>query len=392
MCGDNLSNSTAFRKEIPALTSLRGIAAIMIVVHHLGLLVLPLRGTLIAPALQKCGLLGMSVFFVLSGFVIHYNYGSKIGAGGRNILDFIVARLARLYPLYLIFVLGNFVYLHHVLPSYTQFLPYNVLGIQSWIYRIQDGVNVTLSQGYANNAWSISTELMLYLLFIPLAFIARFKSASLARGVILLLAGIIGRVVVVHFAGDIGARMASLLGQASSVEPDQWLIFHSPYGRFFEFLAGAGLAEMWMAGLSTKMRRAMVVLGYAGVTYIVASFLDLIAFAAPHCFEGDHLHIGYAIAVPLATLAVCLNGKVLVGKTALWMGEISYSLYLVHGVMMPAFEGPDVAAGYALKAIMFMSILIVIATITHAYVEVPAKRAIMKSYRRRGRSINPIVG
>ncbi|CAD6548575.1 O-acetyltransferase OatA [Paraburkholderia kirstenboschensis] len=372
------------RNDIAGLTGLRGVAAMLIVVHHLGLLVMPLRDTVLGPALEKCGLLGMSVFFVLSGFVIQYNYGNKVASGSRDIVDFIVARFARLYPLYFVFVVGNFAYTHHVLPSYTQFLPYNLLGIQSWLYRVQDGVNVTLSQEYGNNAWSISTELMLYLLFIPLALLVRFRSASLVRGLALLLIGVLGRVLLVHFAGSIGANMANVFGQTSIMPADQWLIYFSPYGRFFEFLAGVGLAEMWMAGpLAATVRRIMTVLGCAGVAYIAASFLDLTAFTAPHWFEGDHLHIGYAIAVPLATLAICLNGKVLCGNMAIWIGEISYSLYLIHGVMIPFFSGPDVAAGYALKGIMFISILIILATITHAYVEMPAKRFIIAKWRQR---------
>lgn len=370
------------RSDIAALTGLRGVAAMLIVVHHVGLLMLPLRSSLIAPALAKAGLLGMSVFFVLSGFVIHYNYGSKVAAGGRGILDFVVARFARLYPLYLIFVLGNFAYTHHILPSYTQFLPYNVLGIQSWIYRIQDGVNVTLSQEYGNNAWSISTEMMLYLLFIPLAFFGRFKTSTLRRGVALLLVGVIGRVLIVHYADELGRVLSKHFGETANMPPDHWLIYFSPYGRFFEFLAGTGLAEIWMAGpLTAKQRRTIGALGCIGFTYIAASFLDNIAFSQPHWFEGDHLYIGYAIAVPLAIFSICLRDNVLCGKTALWMGEISYSLYLVHGVMIPMFEGHDVFAGYALKVIMFISMLIIVATIVHAHVEMPAKRLIAGKWR-----------
>src|SRR5260370_14849385 len=49
---------------------------------------------------------GMSAFFVLSGFVIHYNYEAQIrDEGWRGFANFLVARFARLYPLYIVCVL-----------------------------------------------------------------------------------------------------------------------------------------------------------------------------------------------------------------------------------------------------------------------------------------------
>lgn len=371
------------KTDIPGLTGLRGLAALLIVIHHVGLLVLPLRGTVVGPALGKCGLLGMSIFFVLSGFVIHYNYAAKVVVGGRGISDFLIARFARLYPLYAIFVLCNFVYNHSAFPAYAHFLPVNLLGIQSWIYSVHGTINLTLSQVYANNAWSISTELMLYLMFIPLAMFARLGSASFKRGITLVVLGIVGRIVFVHFAGGMGNRLATAFGESPALPADQWLIYFSPYGRIFEFIAGVGLSELWSArALTTAEKRVAGLLGTIGFAYILTAFLDASMFSLPNFFEGNDLHIGYAVAVPLAIFAICLNGKILCGKIALWIGEISYSLYLVHGVMIPIFGGTDSMMGYALKATMFISTLIIVATLTHAFVEMPSKNLIMSLYKR----------
>ena len=57
-------------------------------------------------AWRVCANLGMTTFFVLSGFVIHYNYGANIAAkGAPAIRSFLIARFARLYPLYLLVLL-----------------------------------------------------------------------------------------------------------------------------------------------------------------------------------------------------------------------------------------------------------------------------------------------
>jgi hypothetical protein len=52
----------------------------------------------------------MTLFFVLSGFVIHYNYAASIERdGARGIANFFVARFARLYPLYIVVIAGTLV-------------------------------------------------------------------------------------------------------------------------------------------------------------------------------------------------------------------------------------------------------------------------------------------
>lgn len=373
------------KTEIPALTGLRGLAAMLIVVHHFGLLVLPLRSTLAGPALGKSGLLGMSIFFVLSGFVIHYNYAAKIAKGGREIADFVVARFARLYPLYIVFVLANFAFNMTINSQYATTLPYYLFGVQSWIYSIHYGEIVGLSQIYANNAWSISTEIGLYLLFVPLAIFGRLDAPSVRKGIAILMIAVIGRIFFVrlsiHYGGDF---LGNHFGTSPAFSANDWLIYLSPYGRAFEFLAGVGLSEIWMAGKITGCARNIAMgLGAAGVAYIAATFLDGTAYSLPTFFSANAVHMGYVIAVPLTIFAICLNGKVLCGRTALWMGEISYSMYLVHGVMIPLFEGPDIAFGYVLKAVVFFSSVIVIATLTHFFIEMPAQKFIKKACRRR---------
>lgn len=372
------------KQEIRALTGLRGLAAMLIVVHHFGLLVLPLRGTVLAAGLGKCGLLGMSIFFVLSGFVIHYNYGRKIREES-GITNFVVARFARLYPLYFVFILANFAFNLTSSNQYLRTFPYFLLGVQSWIYTIHYGQVLGLAQVYANNAWSISTEIGLYLLFIPLAMFGRFGAPSMRKGIGLIAIAIIGRIVFVKLSADHGGQfLQSHFGASTSFAADDWLIYLSPYGRAFEFLAGVGLSEIWMAReKSGRGRTISLVLGMLGGAYIFASFLDGTLYSLPKIFSVNAVHMGYVIAVPLAIFAICVNGKLLCGRTAIWIGEISYSLYLVHGVMVPLFEGVDVPFGYALKAVVFFSSAVVIATLTHFFIEMPAQKAIKSIYRRR---------
>jgi peptidoglycan/LPS O-acetylase OafA/YrhL len=372
------------RTEIPALTGLRGLAAMLIVIHHFGLISLPLRHTFAGPALDKCGSLGMSIFFVLSGFVIHYNYAQSVAAGGRGIADFFVARFARLYPLYILFVLANFAFNLSISRHYADTLPYYVFAVQSWVYGIRNGQLIGSSQIYANNSWSISSEIALYLMFVPLALFGRFGTASARRGITLLLFAMIGRFVFtrlsVLYGGDF---LQTHFGADPMLPATLWLVYISPYGRCFEFLAGVALSEIWMSKtIDARIDRLIMALGLAAGVYIGASFLHGTLLFMPALFSPDNVQIGYSLAVPFATLAICLHGKLLCGKLALWIGEISYSLYLIHSDAIFLFPKIHSTIGYIGKSIAFVLILFAGSALTYRFVEMPAKRVIMKLYRR----------
>src|SRR5260370_20669516 len=94
--------------QLPALTGLRFLAALCVVVAHgAGAMTnLPAGNPLWRVYLTSLAALGMTLFFVLSGFVIHYNYSEQIAKyHWRGIFSFLIARFARLYLLYIVSVL-----------------------------------------------------------------------------------------------------------------------------------------------------------------------------------------------------------------------------------------------------------------------------------------------
>jgi hypothetical protein len=91
---------------VPALDGLRGLAALLVAGAHYMTME---GGAPLSEIVQTLTGLGMTLFFVLSGFVIHYNYNATITRPGGLRL-FFVARFARLYPLYIILILFDFAY------------------------------------------------------------------------------------------------------------------------------------------------------------------------------------------------------------------------------------------------------------------------------------------
>jgi peptidoglycan/LPS O-acetylase OafA/YrhL len=130
--------------------------------------------------------LGMTLFFVLSGFVIHYNYNATIPRPG-GMRAFFVARFARLYPLYILLFLFDFAYTGLTARSacgqigapdehWLGLLFYLTL-TQSWFYAVICRASLAYQYGpVAAVTWSISVEAFFYVAYVVVAMlIARRK-------------------------------------------------------------------------------------------------------------------------------------------------------------------------------------------------------------------------
>ena len=383
---------------------MRGLAAMLVICHHVGLLMLPLRDTIVGPTLAAFGVLGMTLFFVLSGFVIHYNYAQKIDSEkSRGALRFLVARFARLYPLFLLFIVINFAgnlgsaiwTKNHAWPSvYLATLPFYLTGTQSWFYAVFHGINLSVAQRYASVAWSISTELFLYLLFIPVVLSGKFATATARRGILILIVAIICRIAFVQMSqvSNLSSWLESSFGSSSILPAQSWLIFYSPYGRCFEFFAGMGLAEIWLARhgkpVSHAEKAVIWFFGLAGIGYILLSFVSSVVLPGSVLFLGNALFKGYVIAVPAALYFLCTaKGRVytvLCAAPLLFIGEISYSLYLLHADLFPLLrvlpraEFSHLIPEMLIKTSVFFILLFVLAWLSYRFVEMPARKRVMK--------------
>lgn len=146
-------------QKLDALTSLRFFAAAMIVIGHAHFIFGSLGIANAAPLEQ-----GVSFFFVLSGFILAYNYPTLEGAGA--IKKFWLARFARVWPLHalmlflwiaLIFEFDRQKYF----PGFDGFarLTANILLLQAWIPLPNWAIN------FNGVAWSLSVEFFFYALF-----------------------------------------------------------------------------------------------------------------------------------------------------------------------------------------------------------------------------------
>ena len=148
----------SYRSEIPALTGVRGAAAVMVVVYHFTHPYLTLGSVL--HRLLGHGYLYVDLFFILSGYVLALNYTQSMPSTPTisSVFDFLYRRFARIYPLYFaLLVLG--LALHGIHHHDMLVPPGSIL------------TNVALAQTWFGNpvivggSWSISAEAAAYLLF-----------------------------------------------------------------------------------------------------------------------------------------------------------------------------------------------------------------------------------
>ena len=142
---------------LPALTGMRAFFSLNILFFHFND---PKNFGWLAPAVSN-GYIGVTFFFLLSGFVLGYNYGDRAESGQFRPLHFYKSRLARLYPVYLLGLLISLPILREEWTAHTHSdfwlgLVLTPLMLQGW--------HPTLMNFWNTPAWTLSCEVMFYLM------------------------------------------------------------------------------------------------------------------------------------------------------------------------------------------------------------------------------------
>jgi peptidoglycan/LPS O-acetylase OafA/YrhL len=398
------------RPDVPALTGLRFVAAFSVLLAH-GLSATvannePPRGAVLW--LMEASGFGMTLFFVLSGFVIHYNYASLVTAGGlRGVVAFLWARFARLYPLFLLMMLVYvLVSQRHVaywtghpeqINSIFQALPYFLLSIQSWIYKVIDGDwLIDAIRGGSPPTWSISTEWFFYLAY---PFIAWLVLRARSPAVVVIVAGLWCVAWTALSTGlydrtpQIDAWAVARFGAVAAIQEEQtsfvrWLLYVSPYLRIGEFILGVIAAQLYVALRGRKITPGENAVGGA-VFLAAAASVPLIVYleAAPDVAITifRKMAMNFALAPSVALLVFCAAryrsaaSRLLTSRPAIALGEASYSIYLVHSIVLISavkLSGGAVhgVAYHVVELVVLTAIVVAISLLLYAYYEAPARR------------------
>jgi peptidoglycan/LPS O-acetylase OafA/YrhL len=278
-------------RHILPLTSVRFFAAMWVVVHHFPLTGMPFHPFPWLVDFLKFGYQAVPFFFILSGFILGYNYFPTYSLARHP--EFVFLRFARLWPVHAVALL-----LSDSPTRWTVDRVAELFMVRSW-YKNTVFTNPP--------AWSISAEWFAYLCLFPLAWAAfkRIRSVPVLAGIVLAL--LVAESSIVNYI------LSSWFNKCGTI--------------LFPFLAGAGLYQIKVVAKNLPAEGL--------VWSALALFLAFMLF---------HQHL--SVLVLFLSFALMILGlsyergvvaKILSHKALVWGGLVSYSLYMTHYLVIESY-------------------------------------------------------
>lgn len=288
------------KQNLPILTGLRFIAAFYVFIFHVNL-----RESLDflgkpAVFIISQGAVGVNIFFILSGFILFYNYHDR----KMNAMEFILKRIAKIYPVYLA---GFFICLAVVSLAKIEVIDFSkVLGLN--FFMLQSYFPKYSMQWYGSGSWSISTEFFFYLIF-PLLMPAILK---LKRK----------KLIIAIFVCYVFSIIPGILFNLKVISFE--ISYTFPPSRIWEFIIGILIACLCLKySFTVKSKLIYFLFGISVVTFILVGRLT-----------AGYVILNIAV-VPV--MAIILINVLTTGKNILsllgtsimeYLGKISYSFYI----------------------------------------------------------------
>jgi peptidoglycan/LPS O-acetylase OafA/YrhL len=403
------------RRQIPALTGLRFFAAFFILIAHAGDWIAQFQDSDISKYISVMAIYGMPLFFVLSGFVIHYNYRDLFIRQpiARAICEFAAARFARLYPLFFVFFLLAVAVdslpqkLYNAPDLMLPILGYYLTLTQSWWYIIYQ--HQSIIYWIFSVSWSISTEMYFYLVYAVLVF----ALLAICRRGRAFYAGIAYALLVACGLWLIYDHLPGLLARAERFVPDylpmqpafehsfyRWLFYFSPYVRVLEFILGCLTAEAFIGALhkdiaATEQRLGNIALAGALGFLVILGLLYQGAIGAPIMIDYVRFSaLNFLCAPAIAVVMFCVAryqsrfARLMAAPAMVALGETSYSIYLVHSWTLRLFERPAPSltvywgADTVWRILCGVGFTLLVSYATYRLIEVPARTRLRRGLRR----------
>jgi peptidoglycan/LPS O-acetylase OafA/YrhL len=289
-----------------ALDGFRGLCALMVALYHF-----PVRNHLLGPHffLPNAQML-MDFFFVLSGFLIAGAYGEKLQSAG-DARRFAVSRFARLWPLHAA-MLGVFVALELskmlLAPKLGINLPFTgarpAWAILSHIFLLHS-LHLHPMLTWNAPSWTVSVEFWTYLIFAALTVMAPRRPLLIGVGM-----------------GLVGALGVALIARRLDATYD-WGLFRCFYG----FFVGAITWRVFKAR-PARLSGSRALAGGVEIAALVGVFAYIALLGGPPMgLAGPLVFAGF---IWLFAAEQGIGSRVLSFPAFVWLGEISYSIYLVH--------------------------------------------------------------
>jgi peptidoglycan/LPS O-acetylase OafA/YrhL len=367
------------KPPLPALTGIRTLLALAIVLFHFT----PPHLGILFPFVDN-GYVFVGVFFLISGYVLTYNYADRAATLVKR--EFWLARFSRLYPVYLLVLVLSFRMLQDEWQarSHLEFFQ----GILLTPFVLQ-GWSPSLATFWNTVAWTLSCEVVLYAAF-PFLIRAPWPKKPLQLVFILLSLWIIG---LVPHSLYLLLNPDHIVGPVDRYSSTQLLRFlkYTPLPYACTFLTGVTLGKLQLAlTITPRQRFALAAVSLA----TVGLFFYTVVLQTPYLL----MHGG--LLTPLfAALVLGLSGPHFLSALFSWrplllVGESSYCLYLIHFnvyQLLHTYHVPERLHLAAFDPWLSYAILIMLSLVIYRFVENPARKAILRRFSHKSSTLRPIA-
>ena len=358
------------RRYITGLDGIRAIAVIMVLAYHLKL------------ALFKSGFLGVTVFFVLSGYLITGILISEVEEEGTiDLKNFWLRRIRRLVPavmsMAVVIIFVSAVVNRIIFTKGCKDFLASVLGFNNW-WQIFNKVSYFEAAGVPSpftHCWSLAIETQFYLIY-PLILLGiyklvksrgegRAKRGLLFAGVTLLLALISVILMLVLF----------------DPQQDASRVYYGTDTRAFSLLFGALLAILWEYRMVPRRLSASVNMVLGSVSFAVLLVMTIAINGSSNFWYRGGQFFGtiltvlmvYAVSGRKTWLSRFLSNPVLK-----WIGDRSYSIYLWHYPIILLISKGIKASWWITLIEIVLSV--VLAELSYRFIETPIRYGIIGEY------------
>jgi peptidoglycan/LPS O-acetylase OafA/YrhL len=354
------------QRYMPGLDGLRAIAVLGVIAYHLGF------------GWAEGGLLGVGVFFTLSGYLITDILLNQVNRGGIKLKSFWLARARRLLPalfVMLIVVMAWVTVIGPHQPGDFRTAALSAVGyVNNWWLVFHD---VSYFARFAppsplNHLWSLSVEEQFYILwpFLLMLGIRFVPEVKYSTGVRFRLAG-------VTLAAAAASAILMAILYSPSLDPSR--VYYGTDTRAIELLAGAALAMVWpsrglRSNIAPQARRMLDGAGLVGLVAIGLMFRRVSEFS-PFLYRGGFTLLALATVLAVAAMAHPASrlGPIVGCRPMRWIGERSYGIYLWH-LPIIVLTTPEGAHGVdVLRAALQVAAIFGIAELSWRFVENPIR-------------------
>lgn len=358
------------RRYITGLDGIRAIAVIMVLAYHLKL------------ALFKSGFLGVTVFFVLSGYLITGILISEVEEEGTiDLKNFWLRRIRRLVPavmsMAVVIIFVSAVVNRIIFTKGCKDFLASVLGFNNW-WQIFNKVSYFEAAGVPSpftHCWSLAIETQFYLIY-PLFLLGIYKLAK-SRGEGRAKRGLLFAGVTLLLALISVILMIALFNP----QQDASRVYYGTDTRAFSLLFGALLAILWEYRMVPRRLSASVNMVLGSVSFAVLLVMTIAINGSSNFWYRGGQFFGtiltvlmvYAVSGRKTWLSRFLSNPVLK-----WIGDRSYSIYLWHYPIILLISKGIKASWWITLIEIVLSV--VLAELSYRFIETPIRHGIIGEY------------